>query len=247
MLPSAFPRPRSGLVLTPTSAEGVSTSDTLSKLAALSRRMGVKDTSVLVDDEASKDITPETVSCYDVSTVDLKYFDAGPNKQDVPFGFFCGSCLKFLSWDDPRRQDPTFMQDLKQREHCPRLTLTEQPIPITLPLEEFIPQADQPGCDAFLLDRDQAPAAVAEIVEQLDSLSFEETSVVGFEVHRSFLAKKHGERFGYQLGDIISVRKAGRPIQVRVVGFQRKSGEEIIVANIHDLAQVFTIPALRVR
>jgi len=247
MLPSAFPRPRPGLVLTPTSAEGVSTTDTLSKLAALSRRMGVKDTSVLVDDEISKDHVPDAVPCHDVSSLDLRYFDAGPDKRDVPFGFFCGSCIKFLSWNDPRRRDAVFMGDLKQREHCPRLTLTEQPIPVTLPLEEFIPQADQSGCDAFLLDHDQAPAAVAEIIEQLDSLSFEETSVVGFEVHRSFLAKKHGERFGYQLGDVISVRKAGRPIQVRVVGFQRKSGEEIIVTNVHDLTQVFTIPALRVR
>ena len=246
MLPSAFPRPRPGLVLPPASAESVTTSDALVRLADLSRRLGVNDTSVLVDDESPKSCVTAPVECYNPSDIDLTYFDAGPDKQDVPFGFFCGYCSKFLSWADPRRKDACFMSSILQKEHCPRLTLTEQPIPKTIPIDEFIPRADQAGCDAFVLDQDMAPASVADIIEHLDSLSFDETSVVGFEVHRSFLAKKHGERFGYQLGDVLPVRKAGRPLQVRVVGFQRKSGEEVIVTNIYDLSQVFTIPALRV-
>lgn len=139
------------------------------------------------------------------------------------------------------------MASVVQREHCPRLTLTEQLIPKSIPLEEYIPQADHPGCDMFALDLDRAPSSVAEVIEQLDCLSFDEIAVVGFEVHRAFLSKKHGERFGYQIGDDFVVRKAGRPIRVRVVGFQRKSGEEVIVANIHDQSQVFTVPALRAR
>lgn len=247
LLPSAFPRPRSGLVLSPSAIEGVAAADALSSLASLSRKLGVTDTSVLVDDEAARNAMPDAIACHDPATADLRYFDPGPQASDVPFGFTCGSCAKFVHWDDPRRKNHAFMASVAQHDHCPRITLTEQPIPMTLPLEEFIPQADQPGCDAFALNADAAPASVADVIERLDSLSFDELAVVGFEVHRSYLAKKHGERFGYVMGDDLIIRKAGKPLQVRVIGFQRKSGEEVIVSNVHDMSQVFTIPALRAR
>ena len=245
--PAAFPRPRAALVLPPAASDALSATDALAQLASLSRRMGISDREALVGDESSMETALPVPTCHDVTRADLTFFDPGPGKDEVDFGFNCGCCSKFVRWDDPLRSDPYFMASTVQRDHCPRLTLHEQPIPRSFPLEEFIPQADQAGCDAFALDADRAPAAVATIVEQLDGLSFDELSVVGYEVYRAFLAKKHGERFGYELGAEFSVRKAGRPIMVRVIGFQRKSGEEVIVANVHDLAQVFTLPALRVK
>lgn len=247
MLPSAFPKPRQSLLLQPAVAEAIASSDALSNLAALSRRMGISDSSVLVDDESPREPFVAPTPCWEVTKVDLRFFDPGPLPDEVPFGFTCGSCVKFVHWSDPRRRDPLFMASVSQREHCPRLTLHEQPIPVTIPLEEFIPQADHAGCDAFALDIERAPASVANALEPLDALSFEELAVVGFEVQRAYLGKKHGERYGYLLGDEFTVRKAGRPITVRVIGFQRKSGEEVIVTNVHDLSQVFTVPALRAK
>ena len=247
MLPSAFPKPRQGLLLTPSASDAVASSDALSNLAALSRRLCISDSSVLVDDEAPRETAQAVIPCWDVSNVDLRFFDPGPLQDEVPFGFTCGSCSKFIHWSDARRRDPIFMASVIQRDHCPRLTLHEQPIPQAVPLEEFIPQADHPGCDAFALDIERAPASVANALEPLDALAFDELAVVGFEVQRAFLGKKHGERYGYLLGDEFTVRKAGRPITVRVIGFQRRSGEEVIVTNVHDLSQVFTVPALRAK
>lgn len=247
LIPSAFPKARPALVLPPATAEAALAGDTLLRLAELSRRMGVEDRQSLVDGETADIREVRTVPCHDVSRLDLRFFDPGPDRGDIPFGFNCGCCSKFLRWDDPRRQDSVYMSSLLQREHCPRLLLTEQPIPTAIPIEEFIPQADHSGCDAFEVDLDVSPASVVSAVEQLDGMSFEELSVLGYAVYRAFLSKKHGERFGYELGDELIVRKAGRPLSVRVIGFQRKSGEEIIVSNTHDASQVFTIPALRAR
>lgn len=144
--------------------------------------------------------------------VDLDQVNPGPAAADVPFGSNCGSCAKFLAINDPRRDDPDFMDrylsgHMKCPSSLPELILMKNK---GRTVDDVVMRADTPACTKFVYEPTRASKDLVEVMNRLAHLQRGELEVVAVSMDSLRHMKKVEARFGYRIGQIIPVHIHGR-------------------------------------
>lgn len=188
--------------------------------------------------------------------VDLAGIDAGPDVSEVPCGFNCASCTKFVKLDDPIRQDPEWLTEQvskRAKSRCPYLFPDEIEVPENKNLNDFIVRADSRACDHIHFNEDRAPAHLTTLLKIIRTeTAREELDLVAHLVDRIRGLKSEEDKHGYVLGEQMRVRyktKDGEQnIKCEVIEFQRKKGSEVIVrpmVKIKGVPSRLAVPARR--
>lgn len=190
---------------------------------------------------ASEASTDDTEDEDDASPVDLSQIDPGPDASEVGCGFNCGSCTKFVKLDDPRRDDPDWLNEQlnrKPKSRCPFLFPDEIEVQESKTVEDYIVRADTRACDHFVFDEDRAsPDMQALLVLVRSKTGRNELDVIAHMVERIRNMKIDEDKYGYSIGE--RVRTAYRNLEgdsvtldCEVIEFQRRKGAEVIVRVI---------------
>lgn len=181
---------------------------------------------------------------------DLSKIDPGPEVTEVPCGFKCGSCTKFVKLDDPLRNNPEWVTrqiEAKASRRCPFL-FPEDIDPQGKALSDFVVRADSKACDKFDFNDERASSALLDVLNKARLMDSDEIDVVAFMVDRIRTQKTSEALYGYTLGERCSVKfkDVERPVKCEVIDFQRKKNAEVIVRPIEKIKGVpsrLSIPA----
>lgn len=167
----------------------------------------------------------------------LSAVDPGPAVTDVPCGFNCGTCSKFVKLDDPRREDPEWLTEMinkKASARCP-FAFPEEIVPAEgKSIKDYVVRADSTPCEKFDLMASRLDEQTLSVLSAIRSCSSDMVSVFAFEINKIKSLKSEEERYGYRLGAVITLPYTlpdGNTVDLKceVIDFQRKKGAEVIV------------------
>ena len=194
------------------------------------------------DDEDDSE-QEEPARSYDNSKI-----DAGPEVSEVPFGHNCASCALFVKWDDPRREDPAWLEKIESqgnKRRCPKLFGpdefdTEDP-------QEVVAQASDPACTKYALNENNAPEGFITVLESVKrEFGIPELEVL-FAISEKLRKGKEMERnMGYRYGQSVNILHEDTPVKATVVDFRKKRGSEVVVRYDYKGSRYRkAIPAIR--
>lgn len=158
--------------------------------------------------------------------IDTTHLDPGPAAADVPFGFNCGSCSKFLALNDARRDDPDFMESyLSSNGHCPLALIQTVRVKDNKTPDELVRRAPDVACSKFKINKQRATPEFLELLERVRGTTRGEFDVISSQLDGFHREKLLEDRYGYRLGEIVKTRFAGVPhaVNARVIGFKGKN------------------------
>lgn len=164
--------------------------------------------------------------------VDVSKLNPGPDAADVPFGFNCGSCSKFLALNDPRRDDPEFMEGyLSSSQHCPAAVIELVRAKNKTP-DEIVRRANDTACNKFKIATKRATSEFIELLSTVRSVTKGEFDVLTSQLDTIQREKALEEKYGYKLGDSVKTHVPGVDgvVNARVIGFKGKN--VVLVATI---------------
>lgn len=180
--------------------------------------------------------------------VDTTHLDPGPPASDVPFGYNCGSCSKFLALNDARRDDPEFMETyLASAQHCPLAVIQVMRIKGDKTPDELVRRANNSACGKFKIDNKRATPEFIELLAAVRGTTRGEFDVITSQLDTIHREKTLEDRYGYRLGEIIKTRLAGveGPVSARVVGFKGKN--VVIQAKVDGRIVTAKLPIVEAR
>lgn len=164
----------------------------------------------------------------------LEVLNPGPPATAVVFGPNCGSCSSFLALNDPRRDDPAFMESYFARSSaCPMASpeLVKKKYP-EKELTDCVVRATDRARRCFKVDRSRASKDLVSVLEQMPKLSRGELDIITVLMVHMQKIKSDEERLGYRIGQSIPVLLRGRADQTGVIaGFD---GNKLIVSTMID-------------
>ncbi len=207
------------------------------------------------DDDVTSDESDEDEDDSEGSQVeDYSDLDPGPDRNDVPFGDNCASCKLFVKWDDPRREDPEWLEKMDSVKHrCPKLFGPIEFDVSDADPQKFIAQADDEACDKYSLDDEKAPEHFIDALNNVKS-NFEipEFRVLMLSAKHILRGKEMEKEMGYRYNQTVTVLLKGSSktleAKAKVFDFQKKKGKEVVVRGVHpETGKTFKayIPALR--
>jgi hypothetical protein len=158
--------------------------------------------------------------------IDTTHLDPGPDASDVPFGFNCGSCSKFLALNDPRRDDPAFMESyLSSNSHCPLALIQTVKVRDNKSPDELVRRAPDVACSKYKINKTRATPEFLELLEHVRGTTRGEFDVLSAQLDGIHREKLLEDRYGYRLGEIVKIRVAGvaHAVNARVIGFKGKN------------------------
>lgn len=158
--------------------------------------------------------------------IDTTHLDPGPDAADVPFGFNCGSCSKFLALNDPRRDDPAFMESyLSSNSHCPLALIQTVKVRDNKSPDELVRRAPDVACSKYKINKTRATPEFLELLEHVRGTTRGEFDVLSAQLDGIHREKLLEDRYGYRLGEIVKTRVAGvaHAVSARVIGFKGKN------------------------
>ena len=203
----------------------------------------IDDVDQEVDEEDGAEEQAEPERNYDPDKI-----DAGPEVSEVPFGHNCASCALFVKWDDPRREDPAWLERIESqgnKRRCPKLFgpdefEAEDP-------QEVVAQASDPACTKYTLNENNAPEGFTTVLESVKrEFGIPELEVL-FAISEKLLKGKEMERnMGYRYGQIVNILHDDTPVKATVVDFRKKRGSEVVVRYDYKGSRYRkAIPAIR--
>lgn len=186
----------------------------------------------------------------------IEQCDPGPALNEVPCGFNCGSCSKFVKIDDARRQDSewlTAQMEKKVAKRCPFLFPEDLDIAAGKSVNDYVMRADSPACDKFSLSELRASTHLRDVLTIVrQHITSDELTVLQFSIEHTRKLKKESVNNGYSLGQHIDVPMivggVPRNVKCEVIDFQRKKGAEVVVRPLAietGIPKRAAIPALR--
>jgi len=186
-----------------------------------------------------------------INIASLADVDPGPGLDDVPYGNNCGSCAKFLALNDPRRDDPEFMDryvafdSLKCPAAFPELILEKRK---HMDVESVVRRANSPACTKFAFSRERASDDLVAVMDGLARLTRDELEVVAVSMDSLRKAKAVEERFGYRIGSTIPLYVRGRTdLTGKVLGINVSKRQLVLEAVIDGITRhvIMPIPSAR--
>ncbi len=181
-----------------------------------------------------------------INIASLADVDPGPGVDDVPYGNNCGSCSKFLALNDPRRDDPEFMDryvafdSLKCPAAFPELILEKRK---HMDVESVVRRADSPACTKFSFSRERASDDLVSVMDGLARLTRDELEVVAVSMDSLRKAKAVEERFGYRIGSTIPLYVRGRTdLTGKVLGINVGKRQLVLEAVIDGVTRHVLMP-----
>lgn len=174
-----------------------------------------------------------------INKIDLSKIDPGPEIADVPCGFNCGSCSHFIKLDDPRRDDPQFMEDyLRLSSSCP-VAILELVKLKGKDVNEVLAKANSTACPKFKLNPKRASTNLKAVIEAVRCLEKGEFDILASNMDKIARDKSMEGRYGCRIGEVIKTRLQGfdHPVDAKVTGFQGKS----IVARVIHLGKTYMV------
>jgi hypothetical protein len=158
--------------------------------------------------------------------VDLSKLDPGPDASDVSCGYNCASCMKFLALNDPRRDDPEFMERyLSIANHCPVALPNIVKIPKNKTIDDIVARANTVACSKFKLNKHKASEHLVLAIDTIRLLTKGEFDVVASSLGEISKQKALEEKYGSRIGDAVTTSVSGYDgnYKGRVIGFQGKN------------------------
>jgi hypothetical protein len=210
---AAAPRPRNDhtRLLPP----GKFASSVISSMAKRMNEMPVEDA----------ELELEQVEAQANVSFDLTQLDPGPDRDSVPFGYTCGSCKNFLALNDPRRDDPDFMETyLSAREHCPVAMLEFVKLKNRDP-NEVVARATSTACSKFSVAISRMRPELRSAMADIKLLTKGEFDVLAVSLDAIRRQKALGEQYGMQIGEKIKTPISGREglYDAVVIGYKGKN------------------------
>jgi hypothetical protein len=174
-----------------------------------------------------------------INKVDITKIDPGPEVEDVPCGFNCGSCTHFLKLDDPRRDDPQAMEDyLRLSSSCP-VAFPELVKLKGKDINDVVARANTTACAKFKLNVKRTSPKLRQTMEAIRSLEKGEFDIIVANMDRISKEKAQESRYGCRIGEVIKTRVNGieEVVDAKVTGFQGKS----VVARVVHQGRAYTV------
>jgi hypothetical protein len=175
-----------------------------------------------------------------INKIDLSKIDPGPEIADVPCGFNCGSCIRFLKLNDPRRNDPEFMEAyLASNERCPVALPELVKLKKDQIIDNQIARANTTACQKFKLSRRRCTSEFLQVMDTVKCLDKGEFDILAASMDSMSREKSLEDRYGYKLGEVVKTQVQGidHLVDARVTGFQGKS----VIAKAKYLDRVITV------
>ena len=200
---------------------------------------GVQGHAADFDDEV--DLTPSESKSRNqsINKVDITKIDPGPEVEDVPCGFNCGSCSHFLKLNDPRRDDPQFMEDyLRLSSSCP-VAILELVKLKGRDINDVVARANTTACTKFKLNMNRTSPDFRRVLESVRSLDKGEFDILVANMDKISREKAMEGRYGCKIGELIRTKVSGidGTVQAKVTGFSGKS----IVARVIHQGRAYTV------
>jgi hypothetical protein len=206
------------------------------------KRKRIDDDDLDLEDENEDNETDEEEADIASARAELSRIDPGPSVEDVPCGFNCASCAKFVRLDSSKRTDPewlTMMINKKASSRCPYV-FPEEIVPAEgKSLKDYVVRADSTACDKFeFMESRLENEAEKSALRVIRGCSPDLVSVFAFEIGRIKVLKTDEDKYGYRLGETVRLNYTTKDerqllLKCEVVDFQRKKGAEVIVRPIN--------------
>lgn len=213
---AAAPKPRTEISRNVRPIDSARADSTIASMNRRAAQLASGDTELGFDDNESN---------LKHEIIDISKIDPGPSREDVPCGYNCGSCRKFLALNDPRRDDPEFMENyLGSNDHCP-IALPELAKVKGKTIDEIVSRANDTACPKFKLDTRRISEEFGSLLGKIRLLTKGEFDILAASLDTIGREKALEEKYGYRLNERVktSVQGYDGVHSGIVVGFKGKN------------------------